>query len=201
MYELNKNELSEAAGLMIDAFAHDPLWIVFFSGCSYNSRRASFMVPLAYCRCFGGVYAPSEGMEGICAWTEGKKAFYNFSRTIRSGVIPHALAMGKELGQRMKPLFRATAQDMKDNMGDRDFIYLQLLGVGRENQGKGYGGQLLKELLDKSDREGRPLYLETETEKNVAWYGKRGFSVVKEIFLEPQKLPLWEMVREPKAGS
>ncbi|MDC7218372.1 MAG: GNAT family N-acetyltransferase [Spirochaetales bacterium] len=196
MYDLTKRDLIPAAEAMVNAFAHDPLWIHFFSGVPVKNRLASFTVPLKFCQTYGGVYAPSEELEGVCAWTEGREAGYTLWRMIRSGSIPSALAMGMELANRMKPLFDVSSSDMKQNMGDRDFIYLQLLGVTRENQGKGLGGAMLQSLIEKSDREGRPLYLETETEENVEWYGKRGFRVVNKVFLEPGSLPFWEMVRE-----
>ena len=42
-----------------------------------------------------------------------------------------------------------------------------------------------------------PLYLETETENNVAMYEKYGFKVVKKTTLPIINLPMWEMVRAP----
>ena len=47
------------------------------------------------------------------------------------------------------------------------FVYLQIIGVASENQGKGHGGKLLKELLVMTDEAKLPIYLETETESNV----------------------------------
>ena len=196
-YHPLRKDIPDAAGVMMNAFAHDPLWIHFFAGFPYKQRLGSFLVPLSFCRRYGGLFSPSENLEGACAWLEGKWAEYTLPRMICSRSLRYGLQMGRDLSRRMEPLFDASVKDMKENLKERDFIYLQMLGVARKHQGKGFGGRMLQALIDKGDREGRPVYLETETEENVAWYGKRGFEVMKKITLEPAGLPLWEMIREP----
>jgi hypothetical protein len=56
---------------------------------------------------------------------------------------------------------------------------------------------LLRALIAHSEQVKRPIYLETETEKNVRMYERFGFTVVKQITLPVINLPMWEMVREP----
>lgn len=75
------------------------------------------------------------------------------------------------------------------------FFYLMAIGVLPESQGKGYGGQLLKHLCERADRETKAIYLETQTERNVHWYEKFGFHVVKQVAISDW-LTLGEMVRE-----
>ena len=43
--------------------------------------------------------------------------------------------------------------------------------------------------------EGKPIYLETETEENVSLYKKFGFEILKKITLPELNLPMWEMIR------
>lgn len=68
-----------------------------------------------------------------------------------------------------------------------------VIAVAPAYQGQGFGGKLLRALIEKSERTGTPLYLETES--NVRMYEHLGFTVVKEIVLPIVNLPMWEMTR------
>jgi ribosomal protein S18 acetylase RimI-like enzyme len=78
--------------------------------------------------------------------------------------------------------------------------YLSLLAVDPDLQGRGIGGALLRKMLVRADREGLPAYLETQTEANVAWYGRFGFEVVDTITLPdvPNAPTMWALQRPPK---
>jgi GNAT superfamily N-acetyltransferase len=79
-----------------------------------------------------------------------------------------------------------------------DYIYLYMLCVKEESQGKGIGGKLLRAILDDCDQKGLPIYLETETVENVQMYEHFGFKIVKKITLPEINCPAWEMLREPQ---
>lgn len=55
--------------------------------------------------------------------------------------------------------------------------FLALLGVDPVTQGRGVGTALLQVGHDAADREGRPCFLETFTEQNVAYYRRRGYGL------------------------
>jgi hypothetical protein len=55
--------------------------------------------------------------------------------------------------------------------------YLWFIGVDPDAQGHGVGSKLLQEIIDYSNRNNRPIYLETSTVKNLGWYKKFGFEV------------------------
>jgi len=80
-------------------------------------------------------------------------------------------------------------------MRGKAYLYLQVLGVDPACQRQGYGGQLLRALIEQSEQAGLQLYLETETESNVRMYEHLRFRVVQEITLAMIGLPMWEMVR------
>ncbi|HDZ16695.1 MAG TPA: N-acetyltransferase, partial [archaeon] len=74
-----------------------------------------------------------------------------------------------------------------------------IIGVSQEFQGNGFGGKLLRAIVEKAEIERKPMYLETQNEKNVSLYEKYGFHVVKKIDLpDPLNLPMWLMVRDVK---
>ncbi len=55
------------------------------------------------------------------------------------------------------------------------YIHLWYIGVLKENQGKGIGSNVLKEIEVLSKQESLPIYLETSTERNFPFYEKNGF--------------------------
>lgn len=75
--------------------------------------------------------------------------------------------------------------------------YLALLGCDPLWQGRGVGTALLEPVLDRADKEGTCAYLETQKVENIAWYGRRGFKVVKELEV-PGCPTMWAMLREPR---
>ena len=70
------------------------------------------------------------------------------------------------------------------------YIYLQIIGVSTQIQGKEFAEKLLRVIISFSERENLPLYLATEIEKNVSLYEKFGFRVIKCEFLPFDGLPV-----------
>jgi GNAT superfamily N-acetyltransferase len=74
--------------------------------------------------------------------------------------------------------------------------YLALLATDPSAQGRGLGTALLAPVLEECDREGLLAYTETQKFENVAWYGRSGFTVSREVRL-PATPPVWCLRREP----
>jgi ribosomal protein S18 acetylase RimI-like enzyme len=55
------------------------------------------------------------------------------------------------------------------------FSYLWFIGVNPTVQHQGIGSKLLKEVMQHSENQKRPIFLETSVESNAAWYQKHGF--------------------------
>jgi GNAT superfamily N-acetyltransferase len=75
--------------------------------------------------------------------------------------------------------------------------YLAYLGVAPAAQGLGVGTALLTAMLERSDREGLPAYLEASSPRNAQLYRRLGFetlSVVRPFGAPPMEL----MIREPQ---
>jgi ribosomal protein S18 acetylase RimI-like enzyme len=75
--------------------------------------------------------------------------------------------------------------------------YLAVLGTEPSRQGEGLATKLLTAVLDECDRDEVPAYLETGTERNVAFYTRHGFKVTEELRL-PKGPPIWLMWRDPR---
>jgi len=200
LYKLQKKDIPKVGAVLADAFQHDPVWKKVFEGESKIDQKycAFFETPIRYCLKYGEVYTISENLEGIAAWVPGDLADMTIWRLIRSGAIRSGMKMGAKLAKKMKPVFKQLQKDRKENMKGKLFIYLLIIGVASKFQGQGFGEKLLRSLIEKSERVGIALYLETETEDNVKMYEIFGFKLVKQITLPGINLPMWEMVRELK---
>ncbi len=82
---------------------------------------------------------------------------------------------------------------------DRPHAYLSFLGVTRAAQGHGVGSRLLASKTRELDAQGRPAYLETATERNVALYRRHGFEIASEFYPTADGPRQWTMWREPQA--
>ena len=77
--------------------------------------------------------------------------------------------------------------------------YLFALGVHPDARGEGIGRQLTRGMFERADREGRPVYLETQDARNVRLYESLGFEVVvEEAFPKLDGLVNRGMVRRPR---
>jgi ribosomal protein S18 acetylase RimI-like enzyme len=199
LYKVTKHDLQKASMIMIDAFQDDPVWNAIFEGVPNLDQKigAFFETPLRHCLKFGQVYATSDKLEGVAAWVPGRYADMTFWRMLRSGGFVTGLKMGIEIARKMQPALEPIERDRKEFMQDRSFIYLQIIGVATAYQGQGFGGKLINALVELSEESRLPIYLETETERNVRMYERYGFKLIKEITLPVIHVPMWQMVREP----
>jgi GNAT superfamily N-acetyltransferase len=76
-------------------------------------------------------------------------------------------------------------------------LTLASLGVVPHRQGQGFGAALLAPGLDRADREGLPVWLETSAEPNVRFYRRLGFAVIDVVHLPGGGPRTWLMRREP----
>ena len=90
-------------------------------------------------------------------------------------------------------------EEAKKDLDIGPHIFLFIMAVSKEFQGKGFRGKFLRAIIEKSELEKLRIYLETQNEKNVSLYEHFGFNVVKKIDMpDPVNLPMWLMVRDTK---
>ncbi|MBM7541310.1 GNAT family N-acetyltransferase [Amphibacillus cookii] len=198
LYRLQKHDLTKASEVLVNAFMDDPLLNAFKDQPNFKEKyRAFYNVPLTYAFKYGEVYAPTKQLEGIMAWTTGDVADMTFWRMLRSGAMRPAFRMGSQSQKNIMPFVNQLSSDRAKNMKGQTFYYLALIGVAPEYQGKGYGKILLNSLIEKSERDHIPLYLETETTKNVAIYQHFGFNILTETPLPSLDMTAWTLLRKP----
>ncbi len=201
LYRLQRKDLADAAAVLADAFRHDPLWAKVFEVDPSEPRfqgqfRAFFEVPLRYCLRYGGVYASSEHLEGIVTWLPRRYVDMTLRRLLLSRAIGPALRMGVRHGRRLQNVIAPLSSYRCRLMHGRDYVYLPVIGVASAFQGRGFGRRMLSAVIDRCERAGLPLYLETETEANVELYRAFGFRTMQAIVLPVIDAPMWLMLRE-----
>ena len=203
LYRVQKRDIQQATRVLADAFHRDPLWIKIYEGEVYNEERfgALFEGAVRYCLKYGDVYAPSENIEGVMAWMPGQYADVTWWRGLRCSSPGLVMRMGLRTMQKMARIFKPITEDRREHMAGHNFLYLNILGVATALQGQGFGRKMIDAAIEKTEREGLHLYLDTETEENVKMYQHFGFRLLKKITLPIVDLPMWEMVREPQART
>ena len=194
LYKIQKKDLKNAVNVLDNAFSEDSMWKEVFN--DEDKNRVLTEVMVRFCLKYGNVYSTSDNLEGVMAIAPHDKEM-NLFRIIRSGAFSLSIKISSE-SKIMKVLSNAV-EEAKNSLNLGPHIHLLIMGVSQEFQGKGFGGKLLRALIEKAETERKPIYLETQKEENVSLYEKYGFSVKKKIILpEPLNLPMWLMVRDIK---
>jgi len=194
LYKIQKKDLKNAVNVLTNAFSEDSMWKEVFTDEDKNVILTEVMV--RFCLKYGNVFATSDNLEGIMAIGPQDKDM-TLWRIIRSGAFLLSMKIANE-SKKMKVLSNAV-EEAKNSLNLGPYIHLLIMGVSQEFQGKGFGGKLLRAIIEKSETERIPIYLETQKEENVGLYEKYGFSVKKKVMLpEPLNLPMWLMVRDIK---
>ena len=194
LFKIQKRDLKNAVDVLTEAFSKESMWKEVFTDEEKNRILTEVMV--RFCLKYGSVYATSENFEGIMALAPHDKEMTTWT-IVRSGAFFLSMKISDE-AKKMEVLNSAVEEAKKSlNLGSH--IHLLMMGVSQEFQGKGFGGKLLRALIEKAEAEKKSIYLETQKENNVKLYEKYGFSVKKKIILsEPLNLPMWLMVRQVK---
>jgi len=194
LYKIKKKDIKKAANVLANAFSVDPMWKKIFK--EEDKYHVISEVIVKFSMKYGNVFSSSDNLEGVMAIMP-----YDIDMTvwriIRSGGFFNSMKLiklRKEMGQSANVI-----EEEKKNLDIGPYIYLPIIGVKQEFQGKGFGGKLLRAIVEKAEIERKPIYLETQIESNVTLYEKYGFHVTKKIDLpEPLNLPMWLMVRDAK---
>jgi ribosomal protein S18 acetylase RimI-like enzyme len=194
LYKIQKKDLKNAVNVLDNAFSEDSMWKEVFT--DEDKNRVLTEVMVRFCLKYGNVYSTSDNLEGVMAIAPHDKEM-NLFRIIRSGAFSLSIKISSE--SKIMKVLSNTVEAAKISLNLGPHIHLLIMGVSQEFQGKGFGGKLLRALIEKAETEIKPIYLETQKEENVGLYEKYGFSVKKKIILpEPLNLPMWLMVRDIK---
>jgi ribosomal protein S18 acetylase RimI-like enzyme len=197
---LAASERGRAAEVLARAFQDDPAYrrIVSDGAARSRSLRALFGAVVGYSLRYGNVYT-TPAVEGAACWLAPGNTEITFWRMLRTGMgLQRAVARFPQESRQLLLDALGYLDEIHKRLMTRPHWYLWALGVEPTRQGQGIGGTLIQPTLARSDKEGAPCYLETQNERNVAFYQRWGFEVLAEEVVPGLEVRSWSMLREPR---
>ncbi len=198
-YKPTKADLVKVAHTFADAFYDYPLHKYLLPDDVLRKKQHPMigMVFATYGYKFSNLVATSENCEGIMLFASSPDGDTTTMQLVRSGLLKVLFTRwGGKWVERSDKVSKVSEKIRRKNAPD-PHVYIWVLGVRPELQGKGYSRKLLAPLLKKADDDRVPCYLETFKTKNVAIYKRFGFEVVEECPVPETPLTLYSMLRKP----
>jgi len=197
---LDPAQRARAVETLVQAFRADPMYAYICPDGAdrVRSMRGLWDALIRFTLIYGEAWTTPE-VSGVACWLAPGNTTVGFRQMLRTG-FALARAMMRFAGsarRRAMGVIGYTDELHRHAMPGRHW-YLWALGVAPASQGQGVGGRLLQPVLARADAAGLPCYLETETERNVAFYRKHGFDLLTAERAPGQDLMLWTMARQPR---
>lgn len=196
-------ELESAAGeLAARAFQDDDLFVWVEPD---PARRAAFLVPFMTAltrrsRRLAVALATAPALEGVSLWKGPDLGALSPAQLAMTGLdrIPEWLSAEAlaRFDAVFDPIEAALAADVPEPCW-----YLGVLAVEPGRQGRGLGSRLMAPILERADRDGYAVTLETAKARNLPLYRRQGFEVLRELAPPAPGGPtVWTMRRPPVAA-
>jgi GNAT superfamily N-acetyltransferase len=175
---LTESQIPAAGATLAHAFHDDPLMVYTIPDPAERVR----LLPDVYARMIrfgflaGEVYVTAGELEGVALWMP-PNAKWSREHIEASGMHQTPTVIGDEAYQRYRDVVGREWQARERDMTGACW-YLFLLGVEPSSQRRGLGGMLMRPVLKRADSGQLACYLETENERNVAFYLKHGFDLI-----------------------
>lgn len=190
-----------AAGAEVTAraFADDPLMRFMLPDDALRGRQLAWIH-----RRWFRVVAPmggnfvTRGGEGIAVWwPPGGRERITVRRIAWAGLLWTPLRVGWRSMRRMQHAYA----DMEQHAAafQAPYWYLDILAVDPQHQGKGAGAALIRRITRDADAGRLRCYVVTHNPRNVAYYERFGFRLLRETPLAPE-VRTFSLAREPETG-
>ncbi len=198
---LERGRHDDVGAVLGRAFEDDPIWTAAFHDDRLPKLVSMFTALSKTTLAAGGIVEVTPGVSGAAVWMSPGRS-EGLWAMLRTGFALPRFAMG--LPARERRLMLALHQQFDDRRNDlmpSPHWYLSAVGVDPSRHGQGLGSALVRSGMGHADRDGRPMYLETETEANVRFYERLGFEILDETVATGLGLPVWLMSRHPEPGT
>lgn len=177
MIKADKNQKSYVIEILANSFEENQSVNYIVKQDSKRKERIRALMDYSFeiCYMFGAVYLSNDNKGCALVLYPDQKKF-----SIKSTLLDVQLLLNSiGISRAGKAMTRESA--IKSNYPNQPIYYLWFLGVNNADQNKGTGSQLLREIIQDSQAQHKPIYLETSTMKNIPWYQKFGFLIYKEL--------------------
>src|SRR5918911_1154829 len=191
---LRSDQLAEASVILARAFQEDPAW----SWVIPNPRRREALLPWLFRIGFeiteADVWTRGRGVVGCARWLPPGPPHVHVGPMLRAFVATPLRV--REATARFLAYGRAV-ESMRAEAVPGPHWYLAGIGVDPSVQRRGVGAALLRPGLEAADRAGLPAALLTNSERNLSFYRRHGFEVIREGRTPDNGPQAWMMRREP----
>lgn len=185
-------DIASTSLVLARAFADDPVKLHLVGGKELPPERtASFFRVMQTVQLPHGHVYTTDDHAATALWAPPGQWKIPF-RTIAR----HSGTFLKLYGWRFLPNLTVLA-DMEKHHPAEPHYYLEIIGTDPAQQGRGLGTALIDPMVERADREGVGMYLESSKESNVPYYSRFGFRVTKELKHRRNGPAMWLMWRDP----
>lgn len=197
--QVNRRELGRISEMLGKTFLDYPLGVYVYPDDAVREAQvgALFTLMFRYALRFGEVLVTSLDYEGMVLWLPPWAPHMKNRRILRSGVFRLARASGVKSSLRLLH-FSGKLERIHHRQAPFPHWYGLGIGVRPDCRQKGLAKRMLLAKMGEADRDGLPIYFETQSEINVDIYRKFGFDVVEEFSIEGSGITSWTMMRRPK---
>ena len=191
-------QAAEAARLYARAFLDDPLFTYFVPDPRNRREKLTHLFEFVTRGglTFGEVLTMGDRPTSTASLLPPDNIKWTLWQQISCGGIKLCLTLGLGVVHRMSSFHDFSTALQRRCLPERHY-YLELLAVDPDAQGTGQGGSMLRAIQARLSAERMPLYLETENEKNVPFYAKRGFTILEATHVPKTSIPVWAMAWHP----
>lgn len=188
-------ETRAMAALLADAFDQDPVFTFLFPpGSSRRHKRMTrlFGIDVVRSQRLGGAWISDDGAAAAVWYPPGQ---WEPSDREMLRQLPQLFAA---FGRRLPVASRVLNALQEQHRRLDPHWYLYYIGTKADRRSNGVGSALLQAVLERSDSEHTPAYLEASNERNRALYVRHGFETRGEIALPgggPTMFPMWRSPR------
>jgi ribosomal protein S18 acetylase RimI-like enzyme len=193
---LPESRLAETAQALSAAFVNDPLQSYTFPDEAVRRRLSPphFGALLRYGLMAGEVLASAEPGGGASVLLP-PDASPTEEMFVASGLARLGELLGEDAARRFGSVIDFIEPFHRASMPEPHW-YVMVVGVAPAFQGQGLGRALLQPMLDRADADLLPCYLETTQPKNVTFYQRLGFRVLREEVEPESGLRIWTFRRD-----
>lgn len=188
-------DLEDLEVTLADAFADDPMmeWIYPDPATRPELSRQFMRVSLDIGFPHGHVYTTGNNI-GAAIWSPPDVDLFD-----DASVTAFFALLGEQLGPRADEIGTGLLAVSEAHPHDEPHFYLFVLGTSSAHQGTGVGSTMMREVLDRCDRQGLGAYLESSNIRNVPFYERHGFRVLSEVHAGGNFVarPMWRDPKDP----
>jgi ribosomal protein S18 acetylase RimI-like enzyme len=179
---LRDDQEEECGALLARAFLDDPIfrWIEPDEAARAEFLGAFFLALTRRSHRLAVALTTAPVLTGASLWKGPELKRLTPAELAMTGLDRLADRMSPEAGARFDAVFDPVEEALERDVPEPVW-YLGVLGVAPEHQGRGVGTRLMLPILERADREGMAVTLETAKPRNLPLYRRHGFEVLREI--------------------